>query len=109
MGTFASSPAQFVAGTKAKAAEVNSKFTDHYNALVGGTYALFINGIMNNRTSNGSVDVTAGSCYFNGFFTVDSNATYALKAASSRMVCLGALTVHGTLDITADAEALIIY
>lgn len=108
MGTFASSPAQFVAGTKAKSAEINAKFTDHYNALRGGTYDLYINGLHNNRTSNGDVDVTGGSCYFNGYFAVDSNVTYKLKTSTSRMVTFGELIVYGTVDITSGAELLVI-
>lgn len=107
MGTWASSPAQFVAGTKAKAAEVNAKHTDVYNALTGGTHDHYVNAIINNRLSNGSVDVTSSACYFNGYFTIDSTATYKLKSSSSRAVIFGELIVHGTLDMTSGSEVLI--
>lgn len=107
MGLLASSPSQFVAATKAKASEVNAKFTNVYNALTGGTHDYYANGIINNRLSNGSVDVTSNACYFNGYFTIDSTATYKLKTSSSRMVCFGDLTVYGTLELTSGAEVLI--
>lgn len=108
MGTWASSPSQFVPATKAKSAEVNAKFTDIYNALGGGTHDHYLNGIINNRLSNGSVDITSSACYFNAFFTIDSTTTYKLKTSSSRMVTFGALTVYGTLNLTAGAIALVL-
>ena len=108
MGTWASSPSSFVANTKAKSSEVNAKFTDVYNALTGGTHDHYLNAIINNRLSNGSVDITSSACYFNGYFTIDSNATYNLKSSSSRAVFFGELIVHGTLDLTSGAEVLIV-
>lgn len=107
MGTWASSPSAFVAATKAKAAEVNAKFTDNYNALAGGTHDHYVNAIINNRLNNGSVDVTSNACYFNGYMTIDTASTYKLKASSSRMVCFGELTINGTLELTSGAEVLI--
>lgn len=110
MGTFLSSPSQFVSDTKAKASEVNAKFTNIYNALTGGTHDYYANGIVNNRLSNGSVDVTAGSCYFNGYHAIDSTATYKLKDTTSRMVIFGDLEIKagGTLDMTSGSECLIV-
>ena len=108
MGTWASSPSSFVAATKAKASEVNAKFTNIYAALASGTHDHYINASINNRLSNGSVDVTSSACYFNGFFTIDTGATYKLKTSSSRMVTFGALTVDGTLDLTSGAISLVL-
>mgnify|MGYP001567447584 CR=1 FL=1 len=110
MGLLASSPSQFVAATKAKSSEVNSKFTDVYNALAAGTHDHYVNAIINNRISNGSVDVTSNACYFNGYHTIDTTATYKLKTSSSRMVIFGALTINtgGILEMTSGSEALIV-
>ena len=102
MGTWASSPAQFIAATKAKASEVNSKFTDVYSALTGGTYDHYLNAIINRRLDAGSVDITSSACYFNGYFAIDSTTTYKLKASSSRMVIFGELEIKsgGLVDMT---------
>lgn len=110
MGTWASSPSQFVAATKAKSSEVNAKFTNLYNTLTDGQHDLNISGIINNRIDAGSVDITSNSCYFAGYLTIDSTTTYKLKSSSSRMVIFGALTVNvgGTLDLTSGSEVLIL-
>lgn len=108
MGTILSVPASFVALTKARASEVNAKFTDIYNALAGASYDSVLNGIRNNRLSNGDVAITSGGCYINAFHAIDSTATYSLRDTTSRMVVFGALTVHGTLDITSGALALVL-
>lgn len=108
MASFASSPSSFIAGTKAKAAEINAKISNLYSAVASGTHDQYINGLHFNRTSNGTVGVTAGSCYFNAYHTIDSGTTYSLKSSTSRMAILGVLTVHGTLDITSGAVALVL-
>lgn len=110
MASYLTAPSSFVAATKAKASEVNSKFTAIYNALVGGTNDININGIFNNRLSNGNVDITANACYFAAYPIIDSATTYSLRNSSSRMVVLGDLTVNagGTIDTTAGAEILIV-
>lgn len=110
MGTTLTSPASFVAATKAKASEVNNKFTSIYNALTGGTHDPYVNAVINARTSNGSVGVTAGACYFSGYHIIDSNASYLLKDSTSRMVIFGDLTINagGTLELTSGSECLIV-
>lgn len=110
MGTWASSPSQFIAATKAKASEVNAKFTNIYNTLTDGQHDLNISGIINKTIDTGSVDITSSSCYFAGYLTVDSTTTYKLKTASSRMVIFGELLINpgGTVDSTSGSELLVL-
>ncbi len=110
MGTWASSPSQFVAASKAKASEINAKFTNIYNVLTDGQHDLNISGIINNTIDTGSVDITSNSCYFAGYLTVDSTTTYKLKTDSSRMVIFGDLTINsgGTIDMTSGSELLVL-
>ena|SRR3990167_10107812 len=109
MGTWASSPSSFIATTKAKASEVNAKFTNLYNTLTDGQHDLNISGLITNRIDTGSVDVTSNACYIAGYLTIDSTTTYKLKTSSSRMVVFGALTINagGTLDMTSGSELLV--
>ncbi len=108
MGTLASSPSQFVAGTKAKAAEVNAKFTSIFNAIAGGDGDVYVNGVQGKRTASASVDITANASHFSVAHIVPTALTYRLMDSTSRMCALSSLTVQGTLSLTSGAEVLVL-
>ena len=106
MAAFLAITNTFTAGTKAKASEVNRNFTDLSSALSSGTSDILINGLQNNRLSNGNMTITGNYCAIYGYHTIDSTTTYDLATSTARAVFLGATTIYGTLHIASNAEAL---
>src|SRR3990167_10375201 len=110
MGDTPSVTNTFVAGTKAKAVEMNTNFSDLVADIGGGTSDLYANSYINRRTSNGSVSIGANKSFMASYFTIDTTATYLLTDTTSRMAIFGDLNLASgaALYLTSGAEILVL-
>lgn|SRR3990167_6066900 len=98
----------FTAGTKARATQVNTNFSDVQRDLSSGTSYLFTNLFLNNRVSNSNLTVGNNQCLLAGYHTIDTTTTYTLATSTARAVFFSVLVVNpgGVLDLTSGAEAI---
>lgn len=109
MGLLASQPSSFVANTKAKASEVNAKFSDVYSVLASATRDIYISTLRFPRLSVANVTMTGSDCFVYAYHQIDSATTYHLATSTARMVFIGELEIKsgGTLQIDSGAEVYI--
>lgn len=110
MGSLLTSPASFVANTRARAAEVNAKFSAIATALRDGSNDIYVNGYRQSRLSTANVTLTGYDAFFGVFYTIGTNTTFDLATSTSRMVNVGDLEVStgATLHVASGAQVLVL-
>lgn len=112
MGQLTTAPSTFVANTRARAAEVNAKFSAHNQALKGGVNDLYATGYRINRLSPDAVNttITGNDCFMCAFYTLETSTTFDLATSTARLACIGDFTIstNATLHIATNAVAKIV-
>lgn len=109
MGILASAPASFVANTRARASEVNAKFTEVDNAIRSGSRDLYSTGFRNALNDGNNTTLTGSECFIAGFYEIPTNMTFDIATSTARAVFLGALigNTNSSFYVASGASAYI--
>jgi len=112
MGILASSPSSFVAGTRARAADMNNMIaTVTGDMIAGGMFDHWATGYRVERLSTAtSTTITGNTSFMCSYFTIPTASTFDLATSTARLACLGDMDVptNSTFHIASGAEAKIL-
>lgn len=110
MGTLLSTPATYVANTRAKAAEMNAKLSDLNGVLTDGSRDVYINGLRQRRSLSVSQTLTGSECWTFGAPILAAGVTLDIATSTGVLVCLDTceLATTATVHIASGATWLII-
>lgn len=104
--------ASFTAGTRAKASEVNGKFTHFFETLRNALYIPKIGGFLQPRAdaAAASFTLTGSDSFVAAYYTIAPGTTLDLATSTSRAVFFGelALSTNAVFHVASDSVALIL-
>jgi hypothetical protein len=105
MGTLLSIPASFVKSTRAKAAEVNAKFSDIYSALADGSRDHYINALRFKRLVSVNATVSDSDCHLLAAPIIGAGITYDVATSTGMLIALESCQILTTGVISVGSGA----
>ena len=100
----------FTANTRAKASEVNAKFSHLWEAFRDGSRAPFTTGYYQKRYDDSAVTLNTATCFMAGYYRVPNGITFDLATSTARAVFFGELELQSTatFHVASAAVALVL-